>query len=132
MFSLGLRVESHASAEPERRNSAGCPIRPAWKQACTAAGIPGLLFHDLRRTAVRNPVRAGVGDKVSMKISGHKTRSVFDRYNIIDQNDMRKAMEKLEQFKQQERGRNDFKPLFSELSPCLKVAKVEERDAGVQ
>jgi integrase len=107
-------------------------IRPAWKQACTAAGIPGLLFHDLRRTAVRNLVRAGVGDKVSMQISGHKTRSVFDRYNIIDQNDMRKAMEKLEQFKQQESGRNDFKPLFSELSPCLNADKIEERDAEVQ
>lgn len=107
-------------------------IRPAWKQACTAAEVPKLLFHDLRRTAVRNLVRAGVGDKVSMKISGHKTRSVFDRYNIIDQNDMRRAMEKLEQFKQLERGQDEVKPLFSELSPCSEAATASPRNAGVQ
>jgi integrase len=78
---------------------AGEPVldfRGAWTKAVTAIGRPNLLVHDLRRSAVRNMMQAGVSEKVAMTVTGHKTRSVFDRYHIVDSRDVQSALERTE------------------------------------
>lgn len=77
----------------------GKPIRTfytAWRRAATKAGVPGRIVHDFRRTAVRTFVRAGVAERVAMQLSGHLTRSVFDRYNIVSEADLQDAARKLD------------------------------------
>jgi integrase len=86
---IGPRVASAADDE----------FRKTWKTACRKAGIQpgkaGRIFHDLRRTGVRNFRRAAVDRKVAMAISGHRTEAVFERYNIDTDQDLREAVEKV-------------------------------------
>lgn len=76
----------------------GTPMKSfwkAWKTACKAAGAPGRIPHDFRRTAVRNLERAGVPRSVAMKMVGHKTEAIYRRYAIVSDADLQEAAKKL-------------------------------------
>jgi integrase len=70
-------------------------FKNAWRTACVQAGCSGMLRHDFRRTAVRNMVNLGVPKRVAMKVSGHRSRSVFDRYHIVSPGDLQEVARKL-------------------------------------
>ena len=103
---IGLRQQGHMVSRVFVRLVAagrGGPVVPrpiasftkAWKAACATAGCPGRIPHDLRRSAIRNFVRTGTSENTAMELSGHRTRSVFDRYNIADDSDRRDAVRRL-------------------------------------
>jgi integrase len=71
-------------------------MRRTWDALVKAAGLPGLLLHDFRRSAVRNMVRRGIPQKTARTISGHKSDSIFARYNIVSEDDIRDAAKKIE------------------------------------
>jgi integrase len=85
-----------------------------WDKACEAAGLKGLLFHDLRRTAVRNMERANIPRSIAMQISGHRTESTYRRYDIVSQRDLRLAAARMESYLEQSSG-EDQPELVTEL-----------------
>lgn len=95
----GDQVEVVFFREEGRR--AGKPLgdfRKAWRSALEACGKQGLLIHDLRRSAVRNLTRAGVPRAIAMRITGHKTESVYNRYDIVDHEDVVSAARQLKRY----------------------------------
>lgn len=117
-----LKAQREGTREVERRTGQIIPwvfhrdgqrirdLRTAWEGACRRAGVPGAWFHDLRRTAVRNLERAGVPRSVAMKLTGHKTESVYRRYAIADSKALEEGVGKLARLHAAEPARG-IKPL---------------------
>jgi integrase len=102
-------------------------FRASWGKVCEAAGVAGLLFHDLRRTAARNLRKAGVPETVIMKIGGWKTRTVFTRYAIVKQSDIAAAMQTLEVEQQKENAKAKEKTAREHFGQSL--GRVDSLDA---
>jgi integrase len=100
-------------------------FRKSWENLCTAAGVPGLLFHDLRRSAARSLRAAGVPEEIIMRIAGWKTSNVFRRYAIVDKTDIRAALQQLERVRQKQSDHTD------ECSPGLEYTPLHERPIAV-
>ena len=88
---LARRRARRDPASPLVFHRDGIPVRrwrTAWRTACQAAGVPTRFLHDCRRTAARNLIRANVPERVAMLLTGHKSRAIFDRYNIIHEQEL--------------------------------------------
>ena len=80
-------------------------LRGSWESACETAGVPGKIPHDFRRTAARNLIRADVSQGVAMQVTGHLTPSVFRRYDITTDDDVRQGLGKLAAAAGKEKGK---------------------------
>ena len=93
------------------------PFRDLWRFAVKAAGLPsGRLFHDLRRSAVRNLVRAGIPERIAMQVTGHADRSVFERYNIVSPGDLQQVVQVLNAVQRQDTLANIYKNNYNRPS----------------
>jgi integrase len=112
-------------ARPRSAGKSVQSIKTAWETARKAAGVPELLVHDLRRTAARNMIQAGLSEKEAMKITGHKTTAMFRRYTIVDERDMVEAGRKMEAWAAGAEARGKKKP-----AAAVEISKSRLRRMG--
>jgi integrase len=104
---LARRRARQRTGDPHVFHRDGVTVRAwrrAWPEACRAAGVPQRILHDCRRTAARNLIRAGVPERIAMLLTGHQTRCVFDRYNIVNEAELRSAGQQLVAYLHQRAG----------------------------
>jgi len=95
----------HRSGKPVKS------FRKAWETACETIGQPDLVPHDMRRSATRNFRKAGLSENEGMAMTGHKTNSIYRRYDIIDEEDMKQSMEKVQEFLKGQSRRSKVAPI---------------------
>ena len=106
---LDRRTDLRRSQDPKVFGRDGVPVRVwryALRDACRKAKVPHRLLHDCRRTAARNLIRAGVPERIAMLLTGHKTRAVFDRYNIVNEQELLTAGQRLAAYLADEKPKN--------------------------
>ena len=120
----GLSVDQDLRLGNTTLSNAKVPYSLAYNGSviCVAAGCPGRIPHDLRRTTIRNMVRRGLFERVAMTLAGHKTRSVFERYNIVSDGDLRAAAAKLQGLTGTEKGQSGSLSTAAE-SESSRIAK---------
>ena len=91
----GIKRDSYVFVNPDT-DTAWVDIRKQFNKAKKAAELEHIWFHDLRRSFITNARKRGVPESVIMRMSGHRTRAVFDRYNIVCEDDLREAVELIE------------------------------------
>lgn len=101
-LAVGQAIRGPVFPGPDGEPIRDTQIYEPWREACAKAGLEGRLFHDFRRTAVRNMIRAGVPQRMAMAISGHKTQSMLTRYDIVDEADLLGAVAKMADYMRSE------------------------------
>jgi integrase len=99
-----------------RKSKQIASFRKAFKAAAKAAGMEGLVPHDMRRSAVRNFRRAGLSEHEGMKLSGHETDSIYRRYDIISDDDHTESMNRVQEHLKKEAEVRKVVPLKRETA----------------
>ena len=121
-FHTGRRRRGHASKDSVERH---------WKEATTAAGFPGIVPHDLRRSGVRNLIRAGVHQHVAMQISGHRSEAMFRRYDITSKDDQLEALRKVADYTRARQKRIDGQDQRTKRGQCVGRAGEGREHIGI-